>query len=116
MLKEAYRQAFDYECQNLQGIATVELFGVTSAGSVVTPENSDPRLPFGATSHHMTCLDRDECGIRRDGTNDAPNYDWDRCPAHQSLQETRSLQTPRRHSSRSDESYESRASQASSKS
>lgn len=99
MLKGAYRQACDYECRILLGIATVELFGVTSAGSVVTPENSDSRLPFGATSHHMTCLNRDECGIRRDDINDAPNYDWNRCPANQSLQETRSLQTTKQNSS-----------------
>ena len=103
MLKEAYRQACDYECEVLQGIATVELFGVTSAGSVVTPENSDLRLPFGGTSNLMTCLNRDECGIMRDDINGASDYDWDRCPANRSLQETRSLQTAKRRSSRSDE-------------
>src|SRR5215210_3980645 len=96
MLKEAYRQAFDYECKVLQGVAKVQLIGITSAGAIVTPENSDPRLPFGATSHHMTCLNRDECGIRRDHISGAPDYDWNRCPANQSLLKTTSLQTIRR--------------------
>lgn len=99
MLKEAYRQACEYECGMLQGTATVELFGVTSAGTIITPENSDSRLPFGATSNRMTCLNRDECGIRCDDIDGGHHYEWDRCPANQSLQETGSLQTTNRNSS-----------------
>jgi len=98
MLKEAYRQGHEYECQVLQGIATVELFGLTSAGATITPENNDPRIPFGATSRRMTCHNRDECGIRRGEINGTPDYDWGRCPAYQTLSETGSLPTTKRDS------------------
>lgn len=102
MLKEAYRQTYRYECQLLDGLATVELFGITSAGAIVTPENSDPRLPFGSTSHRMTCLNRDECGIRLREIDGGPDYEWNRCPVFQVLPDTGSLLMTRRNSSGSE--------------
>jgi hypothetical protein len=102
MLKETYSYTYDYECSILKGIATVDTFGFTNAGAVITPETADPRLPFNATGHQMICRNRDECGIRRGEINGAPVYAWELCPAHRIFAETHSLPTTERNSSGSE--------------
>jgi hypothetical protein len=98
MLEEAYRHPVKYECELLHGIATLEFFGITSAGPVVTPENSDPRLPFGSTLNGMTCLNRDDCGIRLADIDGEPNYNWRICPANQARSTTGFLPVTKRSS------------------